>query len=123
MKLVKAKKSKQMSNEVDKKDFLQIVSMSYECQCRESQLKKSYKEIEHLQKEVEQLSLERKWCYSDGSQVTPSAAQQAKEICQQITNFPHLKHDIVKALRMKKLDLLSNISFLEDQLSKTDEIT
>ena len=45
-----SRKSKQMSNEVDKKDFLQIVSMSYECQCKESQLKKSYKEIEHLQK-------------------------------------------------------------------------
>jgi len=99
-----------------KEDYCHLISLAHESRIKEAHLQRSKDDIKVLEKEVEKLRLETKWCFDEQGQRSVSAAEQvAIGISEKIMQHPQLMEDIVKALQMKKLDLLSNLSTLQQK--------
>uniref|UniRef100_A0A2C9KUV1 Uncharacterized protein n=1 Tax=Biomphalaria glabrata TaxID=6526 RepID=A0A2C9KUV1_BIOGL len=105
-------------------DFKMLASLSHLCKLKEKELEEMKHQIGLLKKEINLLNLERKWCFDDdGNRITQSCEDQALEISIKLAEFPHLTEDVVKALRKKHTDLVTNLSELNAHFDAlTEEI-
>ncbi|XP_059157521.1 uncharacterized protein LOC131941925 [Physella acuta] len=99
-------------------DYITFVSLTHSCKLKEAQLQATNQEISAVEKEVNVLRLEKQWCFDEkGNRIIPTAEQQALDISQKLVSHPHLVEDVVKALRMKRIDLQSNLTELQMKLN------
>ena len=106
-----------------REEYSKQVSLDHEINLCQIHLTKTKGEIQILEKEEENLRLESKWCFDkEGNRIIPSAEDQALKISEKLHSHPQLAQEVVKALRMKKLDLSSNLSNLQQQCDELEEI-
>ncbi|CAL1534609.1 unnamed protein product [Lymnaea stagnalis] len=102
------------SHENESTTMTAAASLIQENKLKAAQLHSMNQQINILEQEVELLKLEKKWCFdAEGKRKIPTAEQQALKICQELVLYPHLTEDVVKALRMKHIDLQTNLSELQ----------
>lgn len=112
-----------MDDTTNKNDeYCDYVSIIHASDLRQSHILSTEEQVHKLRKEIELLRLEKKWHFDDQqNRSVKTAEQQAIEISQKIVNHPQLVGDIVKALRLKKLDLQANLSALHQKFAELEE--
>ncbi|GFO35649.1 hypothetical protein PoB_006215400 [Plakobranchus ocellatus] len=96
-------------------------SILYEVKQIEFQIRSVKEDINSLKQEMEILRLEQKWGIdSAGNRTVPTAEDQAVELSQKLVDYPFLVEDTVKALRLKKIDLQSDLKELVKRSSDVE---